>query len=314
VRKSQADDPSADDEDGLLLSHAQSFHEEGVRERVHWPKELINVQVAQDRGSVLARFKDGSSASGMLVVGAEGNHSRTRELLRPDIYQNVPLPVRFVGTALDITAEQVQPLRALDPQLFQGCHPDTRSYLWVSMLEVPKVNGTQGTANERYRVQINVSWPAQWPEEEVKTADAGRLAQMKQKAAHWAPVLKAAIDAIPDGHQIQEITLADWPCHEWGNRDGRVTLVGDAAHAMTMDRGEAANHGILDAYHLVGALKRAYSKEVSQKAALDAFEKEMRERTCAAVLLSCQACFDAHDWSSLNADSAILRRRAIADT
>jgi hypothetical protein len=36
------------------------------------------------------------------------------------------------------------------------------------------------------------------------------------------------------------------------------------------------------------------------------YETEMRERTRRAVLLSRQACLDAHDWDQLNEDSAIL--------
>jgi hypothetical protein len=37
----------------------------------------------------------------------------------------------------------------------------------------------------------------------------------------------------------------------------------------------------------------------------------MRGRTSKAVLLSRQACLDAHDWSRLDENSAILARRAL---
>ena len=284
----------------------------GVKDHVHWSKNLVEVVLADDGKCVTGIFKDGSSASGTLLVGADGSNSRTRKILRPDDYKNTQLPIRFVGSAIDMTPAQVQPLRDLDPLLFQGCHPETGDYLWFSILEVPDVNGTQGTGNDQYRVQINVSWPVKGPEDEVKPSDAERLAEMKGRAANWAPVLKAAVNTIPDGEPVQEITLADWPCHDWDNREARLTLIGDAAHAMTMYRGEGANHGILDAFHLVGALEAVSSGRMSRKAALDDFEDDMRKRTSVAVLLSRQACLDAHDWSSLNADSAILKRRAIA--
>jgi hypothetical protein len=49
----------------------------------------------------------------------------------------------------------------------------------------------------------------------------------------------------------------------------------------------------------------------SQKTEIEAFEREMRDRTSWAVRMSRQACFDAHDFKSLNKDSAILARRAV---
>ncbi|KAF2092634.1 FAD/NAD(P)-binding domain-containing protein [Rhizodiscina lignyota] len=283
---------------------------QGIADRVHWSKTLIDIIKDSSSNDVTAVFEDGSQVTGSLLIGAEGTNSRTRQFLCPGNYINSLLPVRFIGAAVDMTPDQVKPLRDLDPLLFQGCHPDTGSYLWCSMLEVPEINGTAGTPNERYRVQLNVSWPVKSPDDEVKETDAGRLAQMKQKATGWSPKLKAVIDAIPENSVVTEIRLVDWPCLEWDNRGGSVTLVGDAAHAMTMYRGEAANHGILDAYRLCEALQAIHHGE-SQKSAIDEFEAEMRSRTSAAVLLSRQACLDAHDWQNLNENSAVLKRRAL---
>lgn len=81
---------------------------------------------------------------------------------------------------------------------------------------------------------------------------------------------------------------------------------------MVMYRGEAANHGILDCYRLVTALKGVQNGTKSLKAALNEYEKELQERTNPAVLLSRQACLDAHDFNSLDENSAVLKRRAIA--
>jgi hypothetical protein len=49
--------------------------------------------------------------------------------------------------------------------------------------------------------------------------------------------------------------------------------------------------------------------EISQAEAVEKFEGEMRERTSWGALMSRQACLDAHDFKSLNKDSAILARR-----
>ncbi|KIW99687.1 uncharacterized protein Z518_11100 [Rhinocladiella mackenziei CBS 650.93] len=284
----------------------------GVHEHVRWSQRLIRVEPGDGGQGVRAVFEDGTAASGTLLVGAEGSNSTVRKFLCPDNYRNNQLPIRFVGSGVDMTKDQVQPLRSLDPLLFQGCHPDTSCFMWVSMLEVPEINGTAGTANERYRVQINLSWPVKGPEDEVKSNNTDRLRDMKKRAAVFAPVLKDAIESIPSDAAVLEIKLADWPCLDWDNRQGQVTLIGDAAHAMTMYRGEAANHGMLDAYHLCQALKSIYKEGKSQQEAMDKFEEEMRTRTSWAVQMSRQACFDAHDWSKLDENSAVLTKRSMS--
>jgi 2-polyprenyl-6-methoxyphenol hydroxylase-like FAD-dependent oxidoreductase len=80
---------------------------------------------------------------------------------------------------------------------------------------------------------------------------------------------------------------------------------------MTMYRGEAANHGILDVYHLVQSLQTFHDGKKPQKQALEEYESELRQRTNPAVLLSRQACLDAHDFNGLDRHSAVLKQRAI---
>ena len=75
------------------------------------------------------------------------------------------------------------------------------------------------------------------------------------------------------------------------------------------DRGEAANHGITDARLLHDQLVEVSKATVPQLEAIEKYETEMRDRTSWAVLMSRQACLDAHDFKNLNKDSAILARR-----
>lgn len=282
---------------------------EGVSDHVEWGKRLDAVEDRDD--GVVAVFEDGTRVEGALVVGVEGSNSRTRKTLAPESYRNTQLPIRFTGAALDLTPEQVQPLKDIDPLLFQGCHPVTGTFFWFSMLETPLVNGTDRTGHERYRVQVMVSWPVKSSDDEVKVTDAERLEDMKRRATEFNPILRNVVHAIPTGSEVIEIVLQDWPCLPWDNHDGKVTLAGDAAHAMTMYRGEAANHGILDSHRLCRALESVYIGGRDLKGAIDGYEAELRERTSVAVLLSRQACLDAHDWSGLNENSAVLKKRAI---
>jgi 2-polyprenyl-6-methoxyphenol hydroxylase-like FAD-dependent oxidoreductase len=284
--------------------------------RVHWGKRLEDIEV-MDGGGVRVRFRDGSSSvDGSILVGAEGTNSRTRQFLAPETYRNQPLDVKLVGAGVDMTPEQARPLREIDPLLFQGCHPETNNFLWVSILDTPATNGTEGTEREYYRMQLILSWPVKTPADaDVPSTPAGLAREMKRRAADFHPTLREAVNIVPDNGDDddgpREIALQDWPCLPWDNRNGAVTLVGDAAHAMTMFRGEAANHGIMDAYHLVRALKEVYAGSKGLKETIDGYEEEMRERTSVAVLWSREACIGAHDYDGLNEKSAVMRRRAI---
>ena len=282
----------------------------GVQDRVHWSKRLVDIQTSGDQATAI--FQDGTSASGSVLIGAEGARSRTRAYLRPDGHENTALPVRAVAVALHLTEEQVAPLRALDPLLFQGAHPDTNTFMWFCILSVPGSDGAAADSLPLYRVQLILSWPAKQPSDEIPPSNAARLQQMRDKANGFAPVFHSAVHLATEDTPIVEIKLADWVCEDWDNRNGTVTLAGDAAHAMTMYRGEAANHGILDAYHLSRVLEAGKAGQKTKKQVLDTYEAEMRERARPAVLLSREACLGAHDFNSLNQDSAVLRRRAIA--
>jgi 2-polyprenyl-6-methoxyphenol hydroxylase-like FAD-dependent oxidoreductase len=280
-----------------------------VIDRVHWNRRFVGIEKAED--GIVAVFKDGSRVEGSVIVGSEGSNSRTRQLVAPETYRNVRLPVRLTGLAVDLTPEQVRPLRELDPLLFQGCHPSSSTFLWVSMIDTPESNGTKGTDAERYRVQILMSWLYKSPGDEVKPTQAERLKEMKRRAEVFHENLRGVVQSMPDDTGCVEIVLQDWPHLDWDNHGGRVTLAGDAAHAMTMYRGEAANHGILDALKLCGVLESVHTGVQSTEEAIGQYETELKRRAIPAVLLSRQACLDAHDLAGLNEHSAVLKRRAI---
>lgn len=274
---------------------------------VQWNKKLVNFETT-DNG-VTAFFEDGTTASGSIIIGAEGSRSRTREIVCPDMYQLQPLPIRSSGLAVQFTPEQAAPLRAYDPLLFQGMHPVTEAFLWFSTIDTPQTNATGG---DYYTIQLIISWrPA--PGEEAPRNSAERLKKMKQQAAEFAEPFRSAIMAVPEGTEVTDVRLADWPCLEWDNLRGRATLVGDAAHAMTMYRGEAANHGIMDAAKLVDKLVEVHEGKVGLREAVDDYEEEVRARTRPAVLLSRKACIDAHDWkTAMGGESPLLARRAVS--
>jgi 2-polyprenyl-6-methoxyphenol hydroxylase-like FAD-dependent oxidoreductase len=207
---------------------------EGIEGRIHWGQRVVGIEVDAAEDEVQVLFNDGSKVQGSMCVGIEGSQSVVRQFLRPDAFANQQLPIRFSGVAINMSPTEIAPLRAVDPLLFQGCHPQTQSYLWISVLETPQSNGTGGTDHEQYRAQFCVSWPYRDSRDEVGATDKERLINMKKKADGFVPFLRRAIDMIPDGTPVTEVKLADWECLDWNNSNGLVTLAGDAAHAMTM--------------------------------------------------------------------------------
>lgn len=200
---------------------------------VLWGKTFTSFEVSDSGNEVTAHFADGTSYSGCLIIGADGSGSRVRKALCPKNWELRSLPIRVIGVTVRLNKEQMQPLKAIDPLLFQACHPDTSTYLWFSILDTPENNGSGGTANEYWSGQVFLSWPVD-KSGEVPVGNEARLKRMKELAVDFESNLKKVVDEIPEGTDVLEIKLGDWPCLNWDDRGGKVTLVGDAAHAMTM--------------------------------------------------------------------------------
>ncbi|KAE8441128.1 hypothetical protein EG329_005840 [Mollisiaceae sp. DMI_Dod_QoI] len=276
---------------------------------VKWNKSIKSYRTISE-DEIEVAFTDGTTTRGSLLIGADGSGSRIRRMLVGEEAGKLnQLPVRFMGVTIRWTPAQVQPLREIDPLLFQGCHPETGVYLWYSTLSTPEVNGSSGV-DEYYEGQLNMSWIVKSEEDEVPVGNKERVKKMKAMAAGFEKRLFKAVMDIPDDEEVLEIKLQDWLTREWPSNNGLVTLVGDAAHPMTMYRGEAANHGMTDAALLSEQIVSIMDNKVSRKEAIETYEKQLRERTHDAVLLSRQACLDAHNLKALNSNSPLVSKRA----
>ena len=103
------------------------------------------------------------------------------------------------------------------------------NWLWARTVIDPPTE-----SDGHYTVQLLISWLDPSPSPSTPSSDASRLQEMKSRASAFADPIRAAVLSIPPDTPVQEIAVADWPCLPWENFSGRVTLVGDAAHAMTM--------------------------------------------------------------------------------
>jgi len=131
-------------------------------------------------------------------------------------------------------------MRALDPLFMQGSDPKTDAFLFFAFQDTPANNDRAN--KDTYSCQVIISWPyragflGREEPTEVPSDSNERLTLMNTIADSWASPFREAVLDVAQGTLVQAIRLEDWPpaIGRWTNFDGRATLIGDAAHAMTM--------------------------------------------------------------------------------
>lgn len=206
---------------------------------------------AQEVDHVTAHFADGSEARGDILVGADGFGSTVRRQLLGDA------PPRYSGHAIWQGYSEVQ--HELAPyghfRLYVGrgrrfvfLHVDDRTICWVAI-----ANDPEGT----------------------KPPDRKR--SCLARFSGWAPPTDALIESTPEDGITHTDVYDRVPVKRWS--EGRVTLLGDAAHPMTFDAGQGAMQAIEDGQ----ALTRAVEREHDVAAALRVYETTRIPRTSELV-------------------------------
>jgi 2-polyprenyl-6-methoxyphenol hydroxylase-like FAD-dependent oxidoreductase len=302
---------------GTYKPAERSFADEYV---LQWKKRLDKiVQTTDHRITVI--FSDGTTAEGTHLVGCDGARSRVREILcnlAGKDSHNDQLDVRFLGCSAELPSDVVLRIRQLDPLFFQGHHPNG-SFFFFGIQETPAIN-----ERGNFRCQVNVSWRYRQGflerdhPTEVPDGQKARLALIQEIASHWTSPFQDVVRSIPTDTPLQEIKLEDWLPSSgdgaWENLHGRATLIGDAAHAMTMYRGEAVNHGITDVYELIECFMLTLTDPegmLDSQVACGAFERKMVSRTNIAIRASRKACLDAHYSERIDKMSPLVSKRAI---
>jgi 2-polyprenyl-6-methoxyphenol hydroxylase-like FAD-dependent oxidoreductase len=248
----------------------------------------------QDPGGVTVQFSDGSSAEADVLVGADGTGSPVRRRYLPHaevedtgivcVYGRTPLtgqtrpllpaPVRDGFTAVlggsTGMAAGLLDFREPPQQAASRIAPDVRlspvwPYLmWAVTGDARQFAGRDGQPGELSPAHLH--------------------AAALHAISRWHPALVRLVElaAVHETSLIAvrtAVPIAAWPA-------SRVTLIGDAIHAMSPAGGSGANTALRDAALLAGELAAAARWEKTTVEAIGCYERQMIDYGFAAVRAS----------------------------
>jgi 2-polyprenyl-6-methoxyphenol hydroxylase-like FAD-dependent oxidoreductase len=238
-------------------------------------------------GRVTAHFTDGSSATGDLLVGADGTWSRVRRQLIPDavidelrwtIYGRTP----FAGWMPDLLVDTFN--RVIGPG-------DLGMSVATCRVLEPAASATARLAPDVHLTEIPdyLSWTIPLvdqglaaAEAEIGAADAATLHRAATgQVAGWHPAIQRIIAEADVPATFPVCLTSARPVEPWTAPN--VTLLGDAIHTMSPGRGDGANIALKDAQTLSRALHCVASGQAALTPAIRDYEAEMLQYGFQAV-------------------------------
>jgi 5-methylphenazine-1-carboxylate 1-monooxygenase len=228
------------------------------------------VGIAQDEHGVTVLLRHGKSGAKAepiradIVIGADGVRSTVRAHLHPDLGRP-----HYSGITLWRGVTRAKPYHSGGTLLHAGT-------VNSKLIIYPILNNVDGSALTLTNWVIELPGSPDIPEDWNRE---GNLAQIEHAFDDCrlgfldVPALLRNADVVYEYPMVDHEPLPQWSF-------GRVTLLGDAAHAMYPRGGSGSNQALVDARVLAESLVRISDAA----AALKAYEDERREKANAVVL------------------------------
>jgi salicylate hydroxylase len=249
---------------------------------------------------IIAHFEDGSSARGDVLVAADGGGSRVRRQFLPHA-QRIDTGVAAIAGKIFLDTARDRIARPL----LEGISLVAARGGYGLFVAIQKMNGGAigsvgandpafaGAGNIFENTRSYLMWAlsanrAKFAVPDLECADAPVLAAAASRPmAGWSRAFRDLV-VLSDPTTLSCLSIrTSVPVAPW--RTGRVTLLGDAIHAMTPYRGIGANVAIKDAVRLKRALTAAHRGERDLVEAIRTYEDGMRDYGFRAVQNSLRA-------------------------
>ncbi|KAJ3282822.1 hypothetical protein HK104_010710 [Borealophlyctis nickersoniae] len=255
--------------------------------KITYDKKLSGYEILDD--GVIAKFSDGTTAKGDILVGADGSHSAVRHHLIPGVEpQSIGIftiagTLEMDWTLHDQTWTTTDASPATLANTMQLVGSDGVSYFLSTWNSTDNASIRMDKALVCWGLGYSGSLPVPDPKDRA-AMHAFAIARAKEVIhAKYHPIFEMTpVENLWDGRQVKSMPdIEPW-------ETSRVTLLGDAAHLMTSNGGLGANTAFTDAINLATHLHTLHTlpappqtKEITT--ALHAYESEMLKRGFNAV-------------------------------
>jgi salicylate hydroxylase len=213
---------------------ARAARDAGIEVRLNAAAAGLSVECS----APAIRLADGTTLSADLIIGADGVKSAIRTAFDPS-------EPHFTGhvvwrALLDVNSPVLREMAA-----FPGLHAGPKRMVvrypvrGGSVLNLVLFSRQDGWAQEGWTIKAD-------------------RRELEETFSGWAPEVAAMIDAVPMERLYKWAVFARRPLPNWVRHDC-VTLVGDAAHAMTPFMGQGASSAVEDGVVLARTLEAASS-------------------------------------------------------